>query len=71
MEIFIDKDLYYLFNLLLDLDNYKFDYDVTRAIEDLTSLVCTKLTKDFDFDKYDINSEYVVYKFYPNKRKNN
>lgn len=74
MEVLIDKDLYFLLNVLLDLDNYQFDSDITALIDSLQILVSTRLLQNFDYEKYDINdinNENVVYKFYPNKRKNN
>ena len=74
MEVLIDKDMYFLLNVLLDLDNYQFDSDITALIDSLQILVSTRLLQNFDYEKYDINdinNENVVYKFYPNKRKNN
>lgn len=74
MEVLIDKDLYFLLNVLLDLDNYQFDSDITALIDSLQILVSTRLLQNFDYEKYDINdinNENVVYKFYPNKRKYN
>ena len=74
MEVLIDKDLYFLLNVLLDLDNYQFDSDITALIDSLQILVSTRLLQNFDYEKYDINdinNENVVYKFYSNKRKNN
>lgn len=69
VEVLIDKDLYFLLNAILYFDNCHFDSDILLLLNDLNALVTTKLLQDFDFDKFDINDENVVYKFYPNKRK--
>ncbi len=71
MEIFIDKNLLHLQNILFDLDNYKFDNDIVRLLDKLMLLVNDKIYKNFDFSKYDdyiLNSQDLVFKFYANKK---
>lgn len=67
MELMVDRDLYHLSNVLFDLDNYHFDSDVQKLLNELMDLVQHKLLTNFDFDNFDINALYnddVIYKFY-------
>lgn len=67
MELMVDRDLYHLSNVLFDLDNYHFDSDVQKLLNELMDLVQHKLLTNFDFDNFDINDLYnddVIYKFY-------
>ena len=73
MELMVDRDLYHLSNVLFDLDNYHFDSDVQRLLNELMDLVQHKLLSNFDFDNYDIddlNNDDVIFKFYAHIRKN-
>ena len=67
MELMVDRDLYHLSNVLFDLDNYHFDSDVQKLLNELMDLVQHKLLTNFDLDNFDINDLYnddVIYKFY-------
>lgn len=72
MEVFIDKNLYHLQNVLFDLDNYSFDSDIIALLNDLKSLVDNKLLSNIDFNKTsvdDLNNINLIFKFYEHKRK--
>lgn len=73
MELMVDRDLYHLSNVLFDLDNYHFDSDVQKLLNELMDLVQHKLLSNFDFHNYDIddlNNDDVIFKFYAHIRKN-
>lgn len=74
MEVFIDKNLYHLQNVLFDLDNYSFDSDIIALLNDLKSLVDNKLLSNIDFNKTsvdDLNNINLIFKFYEHKRNDN
>lgn len=74
MEVFIDKNLYHLQNVLFDLDNYSFDSDIIALLNDLKSLVDNKLLFNIDFNKTsvdDLNNINLIFKFYEHKRNDN
>ena len=74
MEVFIDKNLYHLQNVLFDLDNYSFDSDIIALLNDLKSLVDNKLLSNIDFNKTsvdDLNNINLIFKFYEHKRNGN
>lgn len=74
MEVFIDKNLYHLQNVLFDLDNYSFDSDIIALLNDLKSLVDNKLLSNIDFNKTsvdDLNNINLIFKFYAHKRNDN
>ena len=74
MEVFIDKNLYHLQNVLFDLDNYSFDSDIIALLNDLKSLVDNKLLSNIDFNKTSVdnlNNINLIFKFYEHKRNDN
>lgn len=74
MEVFIDKNLYHLQNVLFDLDNYSFDSDIIALLNDLKTLVDNKLLSNIDFNKTsvdDLNNINLIFKFYEHKRNDN
>lgn len=74
MEVFIDKNLYHLQNVLFDLDNYSFDSDIIALLNDLKYLVDNKLLSNIDFNKTsvdDLNNINLIFKFYEHKRNDN
>lgn len=66
-EIEVDRNLYYLMNLLFELDHYKFDSDVIKILNDLKTLVDKKLFSDYDFSNYNIMSEKIIIRFLLNE----
>ena len=62
-EIKVDRNLFHLSNILFDLDNYNFDSDIIKALNDLKTLVDKKLWSSFDFDNYNIMNEDIIVKF--------
>lgn len=62
-EIKVDRNLFHLSNILFDLDNYNFDSDIIKALNDLKTLVDKKLWSNFDFDNYNIMNEDIIVKF--------
>lgn len=62
-EVEVDRNLYHLLDILLDLDSYKFDTDVLKMLNDLKTLVDKKLWTNLDFEDYNIMDEKIIVKF--------
>lgn len=65
-----DESLLYLNEFLLSLDNYKFDKEILKLLNDLRTLVNNKLFENIGFDDYDITGSKLFYKFILEKNKN-
>lgn len=68
-EKVIDENLLHLENVLLDLDNYKFDQEIISLLNDLKSLCDKKLYSVFSFHNTDkeIEKSEVIIKLYYDK----
>lgn len=62
-EVVVDSNLYYLENVLFDLDNYKFDRDVIKLLNQLKTLVDNKLWSGLDFENYNIMDEKIIVRY--------
>lgn len=62
-EIEVDRNLYHLLNVLLDLDSYQFDRDVIALLNQLKSLVDKKLWSGLDFEDYNIMDEKIIVRY--------
>ena len=66
-EISIDENLWHLENVLFDLDNYTFDKDILKLLNELKQLVDNKLFSNFNKNNLDIESFEVIFKYYLKK----
>lgn len=57
-EYEVDWNLYYLSQILFDLDSYRFDYEIRSKLNELKSIVDSKLIKD-DLGDYNVISERI------------
>ena len=62
-DIVVNKDLIHLQNILFDLDNYSFDKDIIKILNELKCVVDNKLFKNFNVNGFDTISYDVIYRF--------
>ena len=66
-EIPVDRNLLHLQNVIFDLDNYEFDSDIIKLLNELKTLVDKKMFSNYDFENYNIQSSDVVLRYFINK----
>ena len=66
-EISIDENLWHLENVLFDLDNYTFDKDILKLLNELKQLVDNKLFSNFNKNNLDIDNLEIIFKYYLKK----
>ncbi len=61
-ELVVNRSLYHLLEVLLDLDNYQFDNDVVKILNDLKTLVDSKIYSSFNFEDsiYQLQPDLVL-----------
>ena len=60
----VDRNLLHLENVIFDLDNYKFDSDIIKLLNELKTLVDKKLFSNLNYNDLDIVGEELFLKFY-------
>ena len=66
-EIPVDRNLLHLQNVIFDLDNYEFDSDIIKLLNELKTLVDKKMFSNYDFENYNIQASDVVLRYFINK----
>lgn len=62
-ELVVNRSLYHLLEVLLDLDNYKFDKDIIAILNQLKSEVDKKIYSSFSFldsSSYVLDSDLIL-----------
>ena len=61
-ELVVNRSLYHLLEVLFDLDNYQFDNDVVKILNDLKTLVDSKIYSSFNFEDsiYQLQPDLVL-----------
>lgn len=61
-ELVVNRSLYHLLEVLFDLDNYQFDNDVVKILNDLKTLVDSKIYSSFNFEDsiYQLEPDLVL-----------
>lgn len=60
----VDRDLLHLEDVLLYLDNYRFDSDIIKLLNELKTLVDNKLYSKLNYTGLDIIEQELIMKFY-------
>lgn len=60
----VDRNLLHLENVIFDLDNYEFDSDIIKLLNELKTLVDKKLFSNLNYNDLDIVGEELFLKFY-------
>lgn len=65
-ELKVDINLLHLQQVIFDLDNYNYDSDIIRLLNELKTLVDKKIYSnlELDLEKYDIYKQELIMKFY-------
>ncbi len=65
-ELKIDINLLHLQQVIFDLDNYNYDSDIIRLLNELKTLVDKKIYSnlELDLEKHDIYKKELIIKFY-------
>lgn len=65
-ELKIDINLLHLQQVIFDLDNYNYDSDIIRLLNELKTLVDKKIYSnlELDLEKHDIYKQELIIKFY-------
>lgn len=66
-ELKVDDNYYFLLNWLFVLDNYKFDSDIIKLINELFTLVNKKIFNGMDFENLDICNQETIIRYYLKK----
>lgn len=63
-EVKLDENLLYLSNILFTLDNYKFDSDIIKLLNELKILVDKKMYSNFNLECRDIIKYELIARYY-------
>ena len=65
-DILVDANLLHLQNILFDLENYSFDTDIIRLLNDLKSLVDNKMYHNYTFSNYNVMDKFIIVRYKKN-----